>query len=153
MTSLALKIPPVAQVLVAGAAMYGVSKTLPALQFSIHSKKWLASGLVMTGVGIAIMGVTEFNKAQTTVNPHTPDKATSLVTSGIYQYTRNPMYLGLTLVLLAWALYLAHMLTFIFILIFVLYMTRFQIEPEEQMMMKKFGAVYQAYKNKVRRWV
>ena len=153
MKFLELKIPPVAQVLATGAAMYGVSKTLPMLQTVIPGAKWLAGGLTLTGIGIGIVGVNEFKKAQTTVNPHKPNNATNLVTGSIYQYTRNPMYLGLTLVLLAWALYLAHLLAFFVILIFVLYMTRFQIIPEERVMQQKFGKAYQAYLKKVRRWI
>ncbi|MGO2387344.1 MAG: methyltransferase family protein, partial [Psychrobacter sp.] len=98
-------------------------------------------------------GVAQFKKAQTTVNPHTPEKSTNLVTSGIYRYTRNPMYLGLVLVLLGWAFYLSHLLPFMLVPVFMIYMTRFQIQPEEKMMAQKFGREYQVYLSRVRRWI
>ena len=153
MSFLDLKVPPVLQVLAVGAAMYGVSKTLPALQFSVSGSRWLGGGLAIIGLGTAVMGVTEFKKAQTTVNPHAPNDATSLVTSGIYQYSRNPMYLGLSLALLGWALYLSNSSAFILVPVFVIYISRFQIQPEEKVMMQKFDNEYQRYTTKVRRWL
>ncbi|MFZ2844791.1 methyltransferase family protein [Psychrobacter sp.] len=152
MNSIELKIPPVAQVIITGAAMVGVSKIMPALKFSFSGSTALGIGLGIIGLSSGIMGVMQFKKAQTTPNPQALEKASSLVTSGIYQYTRNPMYLGLTLILLGWALYLSHFLAFILIPIFVMYIARFQIQPEERMMTQKFGDKYRDYVSKVRRW-
>lgn len=153
MNSLELKIPPPAQFAITAAAMFGVSKVVPALKFTLTGSTGLAVGLGVIGLSSGIMGVTQFRKAQTTPNPKEIDKATSLVTSGIYQYSRNPMYLGLTLVLLGWALYLSHFLAFILIPILMMYIARFQIQPEERMMTQKFGQAYQNYCAKVRRWL
>lgn len=153
MTFLELKVPPVVQVLAVGAAMYGVSKALPALGFNLTGSSLLASALVITGLGAGITGVLEFKKAQTTVNPHAPKNASSLVTSGIYQYTRNPMYLGLSLGLFGWALYLSNLLAFALIPIFIHYISRFQIQVEERVMMQKFGDDYRIYITQVRRWI
>ena len=153
MNALALKVPPVAQVIITAAAMYGVSKMVPALTFSLNGSTALAVGLGVIGMSLGVMGVTQFRKAQTTPNPQALEKVSSLVTSGIYGYSRNPMYLGLVLILLGWAFYLSHFLAFVLLPVFILYMTRFQIQPEEQMMARKFGKTYQAYLNKVRRWI
>ena len=153
MNALALKVPPVAQVIITAAAMYGVSKMVPALMFSLNGSTALAVGLGVMGMSLGVMGVTQFRKAQTTPNPQALEKVSSLVTSGIYRYSRNPMYLGLVLILLGWAFYLSHFLAFVLLPVFILYMTRFQIQPEEQMMARKFGKTYQAYLNKVRRWI
>ena len=153
MNALALKVPPVAQVIITAAAMYGVSKMVPALTFSLNGSTGLAVGLGVMGMSLGVMGVTQFRKAQTTPNPQALEKVSSLVTSGIYRYSRNPMYLGLVLILLGWAFYLSHFLAFVLLPVFILYMTRFQIQPEEQMMARKFGKTYQAYLNKVRRWI
>ena len=153
MNALALKVPPVAQVIITAAAMYGVSKMVPALTFSLNGSTALAVGLGMMGMSLGVMGVTQFRIAQTTPNPQALEKVSSLVTSGIYRYSRNPMYLGLVLILLGWAFYLSHFLSFVLLPVFILYMTRFQIQPEEQMMARKFGKTYQAYLNKVRRWI
>ena len=153
MNSLALKIPPIAQVIIMAAAMVGVSKVAPALKFSFSGSTALAVGLGMIGVGSSIMGVAQFKKAQTTPNPQALEQVSSLVTDGVYRYSRNPMYVGLVLILLGWAFYLSHFLTFVLLPIFILYMTRFQIQPEEQMMAQKFGKTYQAYVSRVRRWI
>ena len=130
MNALALKVPPVAQVIITAAAMYGVSKMVPALTFSLNGSTALAVGLGMMGMSLGVMGVTQFRKAQTTPNPQALEKVSSLVTSGIYRYSRNPMYLGLVLILLGWAFYLSHFLSFVLLPVFILYMTRFQIQPE-----------------------
>ena len=153
MNALALKVPPVAQVIITAAAMYGTAKIMPSLQFSLSGSTVLAVGLGVMGMSLGFMGVTQFRKAQTTPNPQALEKVSSLVTSGIYRYSRNPMYLGLVLILLGWAFYLSHFLAFVLLPVFILYMTRFQIQPEEQMMARKFGKTYQAYLNKVRRWI
>jgi len=151
MNALALKVPPVAQVIITAAAMYGVSKMVPALTFSLNGSTALALGVM--GLSLGIIGVTQFRIAQTTPNPQALEKVSSLVTSGVYQYSRNPMYVGLVLILLGWAFYLSHLLAFVLLPIFILYMTRFQIQPEERMMAQKFGKTYQDYLNKVRRWI
>ena len=153
MNALELKVPPVAQVIIAAAAMYGVSKMAPTLTFSLSGSTILAVGLGVIGLSLGIMGVSQFRIAQTTPNPQALEKVSRLVTSGIYRYSRNPMYVGLVLILSGWAFYLSHFLAFVVLPIFVLYMTRFQIQPEERMMAQKFGKTYQDYLNKVRRWI
>lgn len=153
MRFLELKVPPVVQVIITAAAMYGASKIAPSLQFSINGSTVLSVGLGVIGLGLGVLGVAQFKKAQTTPNPQALEKVSSLVTSGIYRYSRNPMYLGLALVLLGWAFYLSHYLAFMILPVFIIYMTRFQIEPEERAMTRLFGKAYQSYKAKVRRWI
>ena len=94
-----------------------------------------------------------FRRAKTTVNPITPEATTTMVTSGLYRFSRNPMYLGLLVVLIGWALFLSHPLAFAVLPLFVLYMNRFQIIPEEQILSAKFAHQFTAYKETVRRWV
>lgn len=153
MNSLELKVPPVAQVIIIAIVMYSISKTMPSLQFSFNGSTLIAVGLIVLGLCIGMMGIAQFRKVQTTPNPQALDRVSSLVTSGIYQYSRNPMYLGLVLALLGWGFYLSHVLPFVLVPVFMLYMTRFQIQPEERMMARKFGNDYQAYLMRVRRWI
>lgn len=153
MNSLELKVPPVAQVIIIAIVMYSISKTMPSLQFSFNGSTLIAVGLIVLGLCIGMMGIAQFRKAQTTPNPQALDRVSSLVTSGIYQYSRNPMYLGLVLALFGWGFYLSHVLPFVLVPVFMLYMTRFQIQPEERMMARKFGNDYQAYLMRVRRWI
>ncbi|GAB3104640.1 hypothetical protein GCM10027081_35450 [Cupriavidus yeoncheonensis] len=94
-----------------------------------------------------------FLRAKTTMNPVRPDTASLLVTDGVFRFTRNPMYLSLLLYLLAWAVYLSNWLALLLLPLFVLYINRFQIAPEERMLSSLFDAQYVAYKGKVRRWL
>ncbi len=153
MPDLALKVPPVAQFIIIVLAMYGVSRMSIALHFSLAGSTWFAIIFAAIGLGLGAMGVAEFKKAQTTANPQAPEKVSALVTSGVYQYTRNPMYLGLTIILCGWGLYLSSLLVFGLIVVFILYISRFQIQAEEQVMAQKFGSPYQDYLIQVRRWI
>ena len=133
--------------------MFGVHVFIPLLKFNFDLKKSIAYTLMACGAALAIIGILHFHKAKTTVHPLKPEKATSLVTGGIYRYTRNPMYLGLTIVLTAWGLALGNALGFLVIPLFIWYMTEYQIKPEESAMHKLFGEAFTEYKNKVRRWL
>lgn len=109
--------------------------------------------LVLLGAGVSLAGLRSFRRAKTTVNPLKPERATQLVDTGIYQLTRNPMYLGMLLVLLGWAAALASWWGLLGPLAFALYMSRFQIGPEEQALLQLFGGEFEVYKGKVRRWL
>jgi len=148
-----LKIPPVVQVIVAGIAMWLIAYLLPQANLNFSGIAWLAGIFYGAGVVIALSGVLAFRQANTTVDPRTPDKTSSLVTQGIYNFTRNPMYLGFLLLLIGFALYLANVLAAFILPAFVLFMNRYQIKPEERFMQAKFGTEYQSYKEQVRRWI
>jgi protein-S-isoprenylcysteine O-methyltransferase Ste14 len=114
----------------------------------------MIAGVVFAiGLAIALSAVAWFRRARTTVNPLAPETVSSLVTSGIYRVTRNPMYLGLLFALLAWAVLLANPIALIFLPLFVLYMNRFQIGPEETALEARFGSEFLSYKAGVRRWL
>jgi protein-S-isoprenylcysteine O-methyltransferase Ste14 len=104
------------------------------------------------GIAIALAALFEFLRAKTTVNPLSPEAASAIVTSGIYRYSRNPMYVGLLLALLGWSVWLSHLLPFALLPFFILYINRFQIEPEERALSVKFGGLYRDYRRSVRRW-
>ncbi len=113
----------------------------------------VAVGVALMGLAFSVAGLVAFRRAHTTVNPLQIDKASSLVTSGVYRITRNPMYVGLLLVLLGWATYLAAIWSLAGPLAFYGFMNRFQIEPEERVLNRLFGEAYQAYCGRVRRWL
>jgi protein-S-isoprenylcysteine O-methyltransferase Ste14 len=150
---LKLKIPPPLVALVVGVAMWFAAQAAPSCAFILPAHRVLAACVALVGVATSIIGVASFRRAGTSVNPMRPEKATSLVISGIYNLTRNPMYLGLLLVLLAWAVFLSNALAFIALPAFILYMNRFQIGPEETALASVFGPAFAAYKSRVRRWL
>jgi protein-S-isoprenylcysteine O-methyltransferase Ste14 len=109
--------------------------------------------LLLAAGAIGIAGVRAFGRARTTVDPLRPEKASSLVTAGIYRRTRNPMYVALAIALLAWAVWLAHPLTLLGVAAFVAWISRFQIAPEERALHALFGAEFDRYCSEVRRWL
>src|SRR5690554_3959289 len=112
----------------------------------------LALGLFIAGLLIALAGVIGFRRARTTVNPMQPETSRVLVQTGIYRFTRNPMYLGFLLMLAGYGVWLANLPALVWLIGYVLYLTQFQIIPEERWLSQKFGADFQYYRERVRRW-
>lgn len=153
MKSLELRIPPPLVALLCILLMWYVQGFYP---LSWLTSLWvlpLAVVLALTGIAIAALGAAAFRRAHTTISPLHPEKTSHLVTGGIYQHTRNPMYLGMALVLLAVALYLADVSAFLGVALFVRYIGRYQIEPEERMLLQTFGDEFAAYQDRVGRWL
>lgn len=153
MEFLELKIPPVVQAIVIAVAMWALAMVFPALALPLPFATGLVAGCVAAGSMVALLGVLEFKKAQTTIDPRFPEKSTRLVVAGVYRMSRNPMYLGILLVLLGWTFYLMNYLTFLLLPVFVIYMNRFQIQPEERSMRENFGSEFESYSARVRRWI
>lgn len=151
--TLELKVPPPAVVLLIAVAMWLAVSMSGALAFALPGRLAVAIALAVLGVAISAAGTVSFRRARTTVNPTRPDTASSLVATGVYRFTRNPMYLGLFLVLVAWAAYLSNAVAFAGPLLFVLYINRFQIAPEERALAAKFGAAFDDYRRRTRRWI
>jgi protein-S-isoprenylcysteine O-methyltransferase Ste14 len=153
MRSLELKIPPPAVALITALLMWLVSRLSPTLGFVFPARKVFALGLAAIGVSIAISGALTFRRAHTTINPMKPESSSALVNWGVYKVTRNPMYLGLLLVLTGWAIFLSNPLAFLFPPAFVLYLNLFQIAQEERALTALFGQAFVAYQSRVRRWL
>ena len=151
--SLELKIPPGALAIACAAAMAGIAHQTPSLAWPFPGRLLVAGLLAAGGAGFGLAGVWSFLKARTTVNPHRPSSASALVVGGAYRITRNPMYLGLLLLLLAEAAFLANAPALAFPPAFVGYMNRFQIIPEERALLRQFGAAFSDYAKTVRRWI
>lgn len=153
MSALELKIPPVLLTAMFAALMWLISHVTPSVNLlsAFRISSLLLFAAVAAFVGLA--GVAAFRKAGTTVNPLSPDTSTSLVDTGIFKRTRNPMYLALLLALTGWGIFLANLFSLALAAGFVLYMNRFQIQPEERALQKQFGDQFTKYSRKVRRWV
>lgn len=153
MEKLELKIPPVVQMLIIAGLMWILAVMLPPLSFTFSASSLVALVLASTGVAFALLGVLEFRSAGTTVDPRVPDQSASLVVRGVYRISRNPMYLGFLLVLIGWGVFLGSITSLMLLPVFVIYMNRFQIVPEERYMREKFGEAYRHYEAAVRRWI
>ncbi len=148
-----LVIPPPILTLISAAVMWGLAKTAPSLSFVFPGQTLIAGLFPAVGLTVMIVAVGAFFRADTTVNPHHPDKASKLVISGLYRVTRNPMYLGMALVLIGWVLWLGNLLAVLALIGFVWFITVFQIKPEEAVLKQKFGDEFEAYMGRVRRWI
>lgn len=150
---LRLRIPPVAVVMLAVGVMWGVKRAMPGLTFDLPGIWALAIAFALVGVAVAAFGVAQFVRAKTTVNPLKPGGVSALVTSGVYRFTRNPMYVGMLFILAGVALAFSHPAAFAVLPAFLIYMNRFQISPEEAALSRTFGPHYAAYRQRVRRWL
>ena len=150
---LELKVPPPIVASVLALLMWLTPALVGLVQMPDLARLLSAIVLACIGLSISIAGMLAFRRARTTVSPINARSASSLVSQGLYRYTRNPMYVGLLLTLLAWAVFLANPVAVLWVVVFVLYITRFQIIPEERVLASLFGAEYEAYKGRVRRWV
>ena len=147
-----LKLPPVVIFFVFALLMYLLAKFLPFGEFDFFGRRYLILILLTLSVAIGLIAIGHFFKAKTTIDPRKPDKSSKLVTKGIFAYTRNPMYLAILLVLLAFGLILGNAFNTLLAVGFMVYMNRFQIAPEESALLQKFGKEYRQYFVRVRRW-
>jgi protein-S-isoprenylcysteine O-methyltransferase Ste14 len=152
MKKLELRVPPLALVLISACLMAVLAYAVP-MEAPLPYPLTLAMALLIAGAAVASAGVIAFKKHSTTVNPFTPDRSTALVNTGVYRYTRNPMYLGFLLALVAWGVYLSNATAYLLLPVFVMYMNRFQIQPEERALESRFGQQFVVYKESVRRWL
>ena len=150
---LELKIPPVAMVFFVAFLMWVGAVYVPGLNVQIRFQSIAIGVFGILGVISCSLGILEFKRAKTTVNPTKPETSSSLVTSGIYKYTRNPMYLGFLLILAGWEAAIGGILSFLLLPGFVLYLNRFQIKPEERALVAIFGNEFTNYCAEVRRWI
>ena len=150
---LELRIPPPLVGLVFAGAMRAVSYAVPALSFTVPGKSGVALTFAALGAVVALAGVSAFRLERTTVNPLNPSASSSIVSRGIYRFSRNPQYLGILLALAGWAVYVSNAAAALLLPVFVAYLTRYQIRPEERVLLAKFGSPFEQYLSRVRRWI
>lgn len=151
--SLETRIPPPIVAALMGAAMWWLASPSPLLDVPASVRIGVALAIAAVGGLVAMGAGIRFRRAKTTIDPLKPQAASSLVTAGIFRYTRNPMYLGLLFLLVAWAVLLSSPFALLGPVAFVTYISRFQIVPEERVLATLFGAEYATYQSEVRRWL
>lgn len=150
--SLSLRVPPLAWLLVCASLMWGLDRLAPLATIIDAPANRIGWLLIVLGAAVAATAVRQFRRARTTVDPLAPAKASSLVQSGIFGYSRNPMYLGMALVLCGWAVILGGATPWLGVPLFVFLLNRLQIEPEEAVLSTLFGTEFSAYCKRVGRW-
>lgn len=153
MTRLELKLPPPLVTLFAAALGWLLSAILPQFDVAVSASAIIAGLLGLAGVITAGLGVASFRRAGTTLEPTRPEASAALVTGGIYRVTRNPMYVGLAVLLLGWLVFLSNIVAMLVLPCFIAYMTRFQIIPEERVLAHQFPDPFRTYRQTVRRWI
>ncbi|MBY0613526.1 MAG: isoprenylcysteine carboxylmethyltransferase family protein [Beijerinckiaceae bacterium] len=147
------RLPPPILCLLIALAMWGGNSA--SLEFVMDDRLRITVAIVVLAFAfiVGFSAIRAFRQARTTINPVDIEAASSLVTDGIFRYTRNPMYVSLAALLTGLAILLATPIAFLGPVAFVLYIWRFQIVPEERVMQLKFGKSYADYKTRVRRWL
>ncbi len=153
MKSLELKIPPPVYAIFIAVIMWFLHKHLPV--FQIFNAPWnkIGLGMIMLAVSLDVYSLFLFLKKRTTPNPMKPENTSELVSSGLYKFSRNPMYVGLLIILTGFAVWMGSLISFVMLPVFYWVITEMQIKPEERLLEVKFGQVYLDYKKKVRRWL
>lgn len=147
------RIPPLALWAACVALAVASARWLNPWDIAVPGHRFVAATLLLLGVAIAAAGVVEFRRHKTTVNPMEPGRASAVVASGVYRFSRNPMYLGMALAMLGVVFWWPSVAGGIVVLLFCLYIDRFQIRPEEKVLLGLFGDDYSAYLSRVRRWI
>lgn len=150
---LELKMSPVMTAILLAMLMWLVARNTPGYPMAGELRTAMLLILFGSGAAVSIAGVWSFRKARTTVNPWRVHASSALVVSGVYRWTRNPMYLGLLLALSGWGLYLANPYALLLGFTFAPYMNRFQIRPEERALEQTHGQEFRDYCRRVRRWL
>jgi protein-S-isoprenylcysteine O-methyltransferase Ste14 len=150
---LELKVPPPIAAVLVGLLMWRISLVAPSSNAPELARLLFSPVVAIVGAAFVASGAIAFRRAKTTTNPTKPGAASSLVSSGPYRLTRNPMYVGLVLVLVAWAIFLWSAWSLAGPLVFAAYIRRFQIAPEERVLSALFGKEYHEYQGAVRRWL
>jgi protein-S-isoprenylcysteine O-methyltransferase Ste14 len=148
-----LLVPPPIVALICAAAIWGSVQLLPDWRFAFVGQTWVGGAVILAGLMLDLVSVAGFVRARTTVTPLAPEKASTLVTSGFYRFTRNPMYLGMLLILIGVTIMLGAPLGPFAAMAFAAYITEFQIKPEEERLEVLFGQQFAEYRRSVRRWL
>ncbi len=150
---LKLKIPPPIYMLMFAFGMWLLDRTIPLAEWIISP--WNRVGFIIMGFAFFtdLSSLFQFFRYRTTPNPMHPDRVSALVTEGAYRYSRNPMYLGLLILLCGWATYLGSVSPLLLLPLFIFVINNMQIHYEEKILEKKFRMAYRNYKQSVRRWI
>ena len=148
-----IKVLPIVYVILFSAMMYVSSKLFTGYAYTLDYVWMLSAVMFVSGVVIIAISGLQFRKSSTTVNPLTPEKTSSLVVTGLYAYSRNPMYVGFFLFLLSFGILLENFVALVFLPLFIMVINRVQIRPEEKTLEMIFGDEYRRYMESVRRWI
>jgi len=145
------KIPPPIVTFICGLSIY-FSRPLFSEKIYIYSNI-ISVSLFFFGAAFIVLAASSFKKHKTTISPLHPEKTSALVISNVFKYSRNPMYLGMLFILISLAIRYNIIGGIIAISIFIFFITKFQIKPEEVQMKKLFGEKYAQYKKRTRMWI
>ena len=146
-----IKIPPPLIVLVLIVSIYFSSKKIDLINIPLQLE--ISIFILSAGILIFVNPVLQFIKSKTTVNPIQFEEVNKLVTSGIFKYSRNPMYLGMLMIVISTSIFYLNIYSILTPLLFILWINKFQIKREEEFLIEKFGDEYLSYKKKTRRWI
>lgn len=143
-------LPPVYLVL-ALILMLGLHLAIPITSFITPLTEIIGVAIILGSIAIILHSVFLFRRAKTALRPF--EESTRLVTWGLYRFCRNPIYLGMVLVLIGVALVLGTLSPFLVIPVFALQIQKEFVLAEEKFLERIFGEEYLNYKHKIPRWI
>lgn len=150
---LELKVPPLVVGVIACGLTWLTARLLSNMSFGFPLQTLSGGALMLAGALLAVAGVGLFRRARTTVDPRDPTASSSLVTGGVYRVTRNPMYVGFVAIVLGLAVQVGNLVALVWPIAFAWYLDRFQVRPEERLLRARFGAEFEAFARRTRRWL
>lgn len=153
MNALELKIPPALLVVLTAGFMWLLANYAPVVLVTFAGQTAIAIVIAIIGIQIAIAGARACHEHETTVNPLKPEDSSALITDGVFKVSRNPIYLGMALALLGFGVWLGALTAWLMVPLFIWYLGRFQIAPEERSLDIQFGEAYRRYQQQTRRWL
>ena len=146
-----IKIPPPLIVLTLIISIYFSSKKIDLINIPFQLE--ISFFILSLGILVFINPVLKFIKSKTTINPIQFEETNRLVTSGIFKYSRNPMYLGMLMIIISTSTFYLNIYSILTPFLFIFWINKFQIKREEAFLTEKFGKEYLSYKNKTKRWL
>ena len=148
-----LKVPPPIVVLIFGYVMWVLHRCFPVFHSHLHGGKVISISIAAIAIILGCLALSQFVQWKTTVNPMKINNASALITTGLFSISRNPIYIVDLLLLFSWVIWLGQWVNIALLPFFIIYLNRFQIEPEERVLKKIFGAKYEKYCSATRRWI
>ena len=146
-----LKIPPPLLVIILVISNYFSSKKIDLI--ILPNQNLISFIILLIGVLILITPIFKFIKSNTTIDPIRFKKVNKLITTGIYSYSRNPMYLGLLIIVISTSIFYLNIFSTTTPILFYCWINKFQIKREEIFLKEKFGNEFLSYIKKTRRWI
>lgn len=147
------RVPPLLVTAIAAALMWWVADLVPGFSVNLKPRLLLGAAPFLVGAVLTLWAVWNLHQEGTTLDPHRPQRASTLLVGGAFQLCRHPIYTGMGLMLAGWSLYLADPAAWLVLPLWFAWIHKYQVLPEESVLLQRFGVSYESYSHRVGRWI